>query len=111
MIAISITEWMNLTMFIRAIGPSYGPHVYLNGTLLFVAGLAIVCTHNRWVRSWPVLVTLVGWCILLLGLARMVAPISAQQVGHNPIALYGSLVLFLAIGAVLTIKSYGQTDT
>jgi len=37
------------------------PVIYLSGTLLFVAGLAIVRGHNRWTGSWPVLVTLTGW--------------------------------------------------
>jgi hypothetical protein len=32
--------------------------VYLAGALWFVAGLAIVRTHNRWTLAWPVVVTL-----------------------------------------------------
>ena len=36
------------------------PVVYLSGVLLFVAGLAIVRTHNRWRADWTVLVTLSG---------------------------------------------------
>ena len=109
LIVLTITEWMNLDVFIAAIGASYGPHVYLNGSLLFVAGLAIVRAHNLWTRGWPVLITLVGWFALLAGLGRMVAPVSAQQVGRSPSFLYGSLILLLAIGVVLTFKSYGRS--
>jgi len=58
LIAITVTEWMNLGVFFEAIGPSFGPNVYLNGTLVFIAGLAIVRAHNRWVRAWPVLITM-----------------------------------------------------
>jgi hypothetical protein len=47
------------------------PVVYLSGTLLFVAGLAIVRAHNLWERSWRVLITLVGWLGLALGAVRM----------------------------------------
>lgn len=47
------------------------PVVYLSGTLMFVAGLAIVRAHNVWVRNWTVVVTLTGWFALLLGLLRM----------------------------------------
>jgi hypothetical protein len=43
----------------------------LSGILLFVAGLAIVRAHNVWAGGWPVLVTAIGWLILLGGLARM----------------------------------------
>lgn len=105
LIAISITEWMNIGMFTTAMGPAFGPHVYLNGTLLFVAGLAIVRAHNRWTRGWPVLITLVGWFAMAVGLGRMVAPLSAQQAARHPVILYGSLVGLLVVGLVLTFKS------
>jgi hypothetical protein len=67
---------MNLDVFVGAMGPSFGPHVYLSGTLLFVAGLAIVRAHNSWTPGWPVLITLVGWIAMLAGLGRMAAPLS-----------------------------------
>jgi hypothetical protein len=36
----------------------------------------------------------------------MTAPVSAQAAGAHPIILYGSLVLLLVIGLVLTYKAY-----
>jgi len=110
LIAICVTEWMNLDVFAAAIGPSFAPHVYLDGTLLFVAGLAIVRAHNYWTRDWPVLITVVGWLGMLAGLTRMAAPVSAQQAGQRPIVVYGSLVALLAIGAVLTFKAYSRSE-
>jgi uncharacterized membrane protein YhaH (DUF805 family) len=110
LIALSITEWMNLGVFTAAIGPSFGPHVYLNGTLLFVAGLAIVRAHNSWTRGWPVLITLVGWMAMLGGLSRMAEPVAAQEAGRHPIVLYATLVALLVIGAVLTFKAYGRRE-
>jgi hypothetical protein len=101
---------MNLDVFVGAMGPSFGLHVYLNGTLLFVAGLAIVRAHNSWTRDWPVLITIVGWMALLAGLGRMAAPLSAQEAGRHPSVLYGSLVALLVIGVVLTFKAYGRTE-
>ena len=47
------------------------PVVYLSGVLLFVAGLAVVRSHNVWARNWTVLITLSGWSFLALGLVRM----------------------------------------
>jgi arginine exporter protein ArgO len=109
LIALTVTEWMNLGVFFDAIGPSFGPHVYLNGTLIFIAGLAMVRAHNRWVRAWPVLITIVGWFAMLAGLARMAAPLSAQRVGQSAAIVYGSLIVLLVIGLVLTVKAYGSS--
>jgi hypothetical protein len=111
LLAVSITEWMNLDVFTAAIGPSFGPHVYLNGTLLFVAGLAIVRAHNYWTRRWPVLITLVGWMAVAGGLSRMIAPVSAQAAGQRPAVVYGSLIALLLIGSVLTFESYGRAQS
>jgi uncharacterized membrane protein HdeD (DUF308 family) len=110
LIAVTITEYMNLDMFIASIGPAYGPHVYLNGMLLFVAGLAIVRAHNLWTRHWPVLITVLGWFLLLLGLLRMAAPMAAQQAAQTPTVLYGSLVGLLAIGIFLTFKGIARGE-
>ena len=60
------------------------PLIYLNGLLLFVAGLWIVRVHNHWTCRWPVMVTLVGWVAILVGLFRMFAP-EVQQASHSDI--------------------------
>jgi hypothetical protein len=48
--------------------------VYLFGLFDFAAGLAIVLTHNVWVANWRVLITLIGWLILIRGAVRILAP-------------------------------------
>ncbi len=48
--------------------------VYLFGLFDFAAGLAIVLTHNVWAASWRVLITLIGWLMLIRGAARILAP-------------------------------------
>jgi hypothetical protein len=110
LIALAVTEWANLEVFISAMGPSYGPHVYQNGTLLFVGGLSIVRAHNHWSHKWPVLITLVGWFALLAGLGRMSAPLAAQAAGESSAFLYGSLVILLVIGLILSFKSYVRPE-
>jgi hypothetical protein len=47
--------------------------VYLFGLIDLAAGLAIVLTHNVWVASWRVLITLIGWLMLIRGAARVLA--------------------------------------
>ena len=103
LIAIAITEAMNLHILART--PAPVGVVYLNGTLLFVAGLAIVRDHNRWRGGWSALVTLTGWLAIVGGLLRMVAPAATQSGADWVFAL---LFVLLAIGMVLTFKAYGR---
>jgi hypothetical protein len=100
LIALGVTEPINLGVF--AHNPA--PVVYLNGTVLFVAGLAIVQAHNRWVRGWPVLVTLAGWILGLGGLYRMALP-QAPQIGRG-LAADAVFAVLIAVGAVLTYQGY-----
>jgi hypothetical protein len=48
--------------------------VYLFGLADFAAGLAIVLTHNVWAASWRVLITILGWLMLIRGAVRILAP-------------------------------------
>jgi len=86
------------------------PVVYLSGTLLFVAGLAIVRAHNRWVRNWSVLVTLSGWFFLVLGLFRMFAAGQYQRSSANtgaPVFMVLEGVL-LVVALFMTFKAYSR---
>jgi hypothetical protein len=48
--------------------------VYLFGLFDFAAGLAIVLVHNIWMPNWRVLITLIGWLMLIRGAVRILAP-------------------------------------
>jgi arginine exporter protein ArgO len=99
-IAITVSELLNLRIF-----ENPNPHlVYLNGTLLLIAGLAIVRAHNRWVFDWTVLITLVGWIGVLGGLGRMFFPEAQKEVLFYVVA--ASIFTLLIIGIVLTFKAY-----
>lgn len=88
------------------------PVVYLSGTLMFVAGLAIVRAHNRWVRDWTVLVTLSGWFLLLLGLFRMFAAGTYQQGAANTGAGVFMVLeaILLIVALIITYKAYSRSD-
>jgi hypothetical protein len=104
LIALTISEAINLHIWANNVAPV----TYLNGVLLFVAGLSIVRVHNLWIRGWPVAVTLVGWFAILLGLVRMFAP-EAQPGGQNA-PTYAVIVVLLAIGSFLTFEAYSRED-
>jgi uncharacterized membrane protein HdeD (DUF308 family) len=111
LIALSVSEALNLRLLTEQIGPNLVHVIYLNGTLLFVAGLSIVRAHNYWTRRWPVLVTLTGWISMLFGLIRMFAPVSGAELGldvQRPeqaiSVIYAMLIVLLTFGIVLTFK-------
>ena len=86
------------------------PVVYLSGVLMFVAGLATVRAHNRWVRNWTILVTLSGWFVLVLGLFRMFAASLYQQSAANTSATVFMVLegILLVIGLIITFKAYSR---
>jgi hypothetical protein len=86
------------------------PVVYLSGTLMFVAGLAIVRAHNHWVLDWTVLVTLSGWFFLILGLFRMFAAgIYQRRSANTSTAVFVALEsIFLVFALIMTFKAYSR---
>jgi hypothetical protein len=84
--------------------------IYVTGILMFIAGLAIVRAHNRWVAAWPVLVTALGWLALIGGLCRMLFPIqlgeAAAKFGSHPDVTLGAAVVLFVAGAFLSFQAY-----
>jgi hypothetical protein len=74
--------------------------VYLFGLLDFAAGLAIVLVHNMWTVNWRVLITLIGWLLLIRGAARIL--ITDTLIGYAK-ALIGNKRLYPVSGGVLVI--------
>lgn len=48
--------------------------VAFSGQVSILLGLIVVLTHNVWISEWPVLITLIGWLVLLQGLMRTFFP-------------------------------------
>ena len=76
------------------------------GALGFTAGLAIVLTHNVWVWGWPVIVTILGWLMMLRGAVRILVPqqlgdLGARMLRRSPNLLPIGGVVALVLGAVL----------
>ena len=71
--------------------------VYLFGLLDFAAGLAIVLTHNVWAANWRVLITILGWLMLIRGAVRILAPetimgFAAKVIGNKQLIPISGIV-------------------
>lgn len=82
------------------------PVVYLNGTLLFLAGVAVLQAHWRWRLDWSALVTATGWMVAAVGLLRMAFPEARQLEGG---LLADSVFLGLGLlGLSLSLVGYAR---
>ncbi len=84
--------------------------VYLFGLIDFAAGLAIVLTHNVWMASWRVLITLIGWLMLIRGALRILLPdtvmgYAAKIVRNKRIYPIAGIVLII-LGVTLCYFGY-----
>lgn len=84
--------------------------IYIVGIAVFVAGLAIVRSHNVWTGGWPVVVTIFGWLVLLGGLVRMLFPVQLAQIAvgviQTPGVLPGAAIVQLLLGAFFSFRAY-----
>lgn len=84
--------------------------IWLTGLLALIAGLALVLTHNVWVADWRVLITLVGWIVLVKAAALIFLPQRMANLGSWFLAHLGafraSAALMFVIGTVLSYFGY-----
>jgi hypothetical protein len=83
---------------------------FLLGLIDFSVGLAIVLTHNVWVADWRVIITLLGWLLLVRGVVRTLVPEQVKPYGvkllKNENAMIGSVAVVLVLGLVLSYFGY-----
>lgn len=85
------------------------PLIYLNGVILFVAGLAIINNHNVWIYSWQTVVTIIGYAVLIIGLLRMLFPEIQKAEFKNDTSTMIVEAALILIGVFLTFKAYFPT--
>jgi hypothetical protein len=84
--------------------------IFVTGILALLAGVAIVNAHNLWVQDWRVIVTVLGWLLVLRGVMLLVFPLTVQVFGDRIAAsqagvVSGAAVTFV-LGAILCIMGY-----
>lgn len=77
-------------------------------TLIF--GLLVVVSHNYWIMGWPVIVTLMGWLMLISGLIRLFYAEFAMKMAssymQSPMKMNIAAGIFLIIGLFLLFHVY-----
>ena len=79
------------------------------GTLDVILGLMVVLTHNIWVADWPVVITLIGWLMLVKGVFVLFLPDAVMKFVKkfdNPALRNADLLSGLIIGILLLMSVY-----
>lgn len=87
--------------------------MWITGIFMLLIGLAIVLIHNRWSGSaMVVIVTLLGWLVLLKGLLFVCLPPLLQgsfyQALHFDRYFYAYMILPLALGLYLIYTGFKE---
>ncbi len=104
------TYWGMIDEMIRHPSPIGNMLIYLSGLLSLLGGLAIVNARPSWTRDWRVIITIIGWLMVIGGIVRIVLPDIGLRVGS---ALYASpttlpivAIISLGLGGFLSFKGY-----
>jgi hypothetical protein len=49
-------------------------NLFICGVLSLILGIAMVLSHNIWVSNWRIVITLLGWLILVRGIVLLFFP-------------------------------------
>lgn len=73
-------------------------------------GVFIVSGHNYWVMAWPVVVTIIGWLILIGGVVRLFHPDCvvkmAKCIAKSAVYFYVIGIIDVLVGAYLIHHVY-----
>jgi len=84
--------------------------IYFAGIFALSAGLAILNCHRAWTADWRVIVTVLGWLMVIGGIVRIVLPrvtagfATALYSGSAAMAIVG--VVVLVVGGYLSFEGY-----
>jgi hypothetical protein len=80
------------------------------GIFAFLAGLAIVNTHNLWVSDWRVIITILGWLAIVRGALSLLFPNKMYGIGEAILASRSAsmigVVIILVLGGILSWMGY-----
>jgi hypothetical protein len=84
----------------------------LVGLIDLAVGLAIVLTHNVWAADWRLVITLLGWLLIVRGTIRILVPEQvktlAEKLLKNANVVTGGLAATAALGLVMSYFGYAR---
>jgi hypothetical protein len=110
-VVLGIGMLVNSTLYADMIGQAVLVPVLiaLSGILTFAAGVAMLNGYRAWTADWRVIITILGWVLVIAGFIRVVLPVVAAAAALSVYSAGGVLiagVIVLIIGAYLSFEGY-----
>jgi hypothetical protein len=84
--------------------------IYLSGLLTLPLGLAVLNVYRSWTSDWRVIITILGWLMVIGGVIRIVLPqftaTLATTLYSTSTALMVFAVVMLVLGGYLSFEGY-----
>lgn len=107
LILVSIAVSLNLQQFINTVNSLIHdlPLMFVTGFVTLILGILMVVSHNLWQWNWRLLITIIGWIILIKGASILFFPHSIDQITNlflqNKIVAYGAAGVDFILGLIL----------
>ena len=87
--------------------------IYLSGLMAFTAGVAMLNGWHAWTADWRIIITLLGWILVIAGIIRIVLPtltavVAVTIYSASSVAIAG--VVVLVIGGFLSFQGYRRSE-
>ena len=84
--------------------------IYFSGLISLIPGLAILNVHRTWTSDWRVIITILGWLLVIGGVIRIVLPATtaalAADLHSKPAVLLFVSAIVIVVGGFLTFFGY-----
>jgi len=113
-VAIGVGILLNATLYAAMIAEAVQSPIliYISGLLSLTAGIAILNAYRAWTADWRVIITVLGWLLVIGGVMRIVLPrvtaSLATTIYSGPAVMIIVAVISLALGGFLSFKGYRQ---
>lgn len=78
---------------------------FMMGLNILIIGIILILSHNVWVASWQIIITIISWLILFKGILNITFPSLAQSMTkpflHSQVMPYISVLINFLLGLFL----------
>jgi len=89
--------------------------IYLSGLMSFLAGVAMLNGYHGWTPDWRIIITILGWLLVIAGIIRIMLPtaaaVAAISIYSESYAMAIAGIIVLVIGGFLSFKGYRAATT